>query len=121
LYNLEPLTQRLKESGLKVFLETSGAYSLSGNFDWVCLSPKKFKKPLASVLQRADELKVIVFNKSDFEWAEQYRAEVSVNCLLFLQPEWSKSEQMISSIIDFVKENPAWRISLQTHKYMNIP
>jgi organic radical activating enzyme len=104
LYNLEPLTQRLKESGLKVFL-----------------SPKKFKKPLASVLQRADELKVIVFNKSDFEWAEQYRAEVSVNCLLFLQPEWSKSEQMISSIIDFVKENPAWRISLQTHKYMNIP
>jgi len=121
LYNLDPLTNLLKASGLKVFLETSGAYSLSGNFDWVCLSPKKFKKPLSSVLQRADELKVIVFNKSDFEWAEQYRAEVSVNCLLFLQPEWSKSEQMISSIIDFVKENPAWRISLQTHKYMNIP
>ena len=121
LYNLDPLTNLLKASGLKVFLETSGAYPLSGNFDWVCLSPKKFKKPLASVLQRADELKVIVFNKSDFEWAEQYRAEVSVNCLLFLQPEWSKSEQMLPQIIDFVKENPHWRISLQTHKYMNIP
>jgi organic radical activating enzyme len=121
LYNLEPLTQRLKESGLKVFLETSGAYSLSGNFDWVCLSPKKFKKPLVSVLQRADELKVIVFNKSDFEWAEQFRIQVGANCLLFLQPEWSKSEQMLPQIIDFVKENPHWRISLQTHKYMNIP
>jgi organic radical activating enzyme len=121
LYNLEPLTQLLKASGLKFFLETSGAYALSGTFDWVCLSPKKFKKPIASVLKRADELKVIVFNKSDFDWAEQYRTEVDEHCLLFLQPEWSKSEQMLPQIIDFVKENPAWRISLQTHKYMNIP
>jgi organic radical activating enzyme len=121
LYNLEPLTQLLKASRLKVFLETSGAYPLSGNFDWICLSPKKFKKPITAVLKRADELKVIVFNKSDFEWAEQYRAEVSDHCLLFLQPEWSKSEKMLPQIIDFVKENPIWRISLQTHKYMNIP
>lgn len=121
LYNLEPLTHVLKESGLRIFLETSGAYSLTGSFDWVCLSPKKFKKPLESVLQRADELKVIVYNRSDFEWAEHYRSLVSEHCMLFLQPEWSKSEQMLPQLIDFVKENPLWRISLQTHKYMNIP
>jgi 7-carboxy-7-deazaguanine synthase len=121
LYNLDPLTALLKASGLQIFLETSGAYPLSGEFDWVCVSPKKFKKPLLSVLQKAQELKVIVFNKSDFDWAEKYAAEVNNACLLFLQPEWSKSQEVLPQIIDYVKENPSWRISLQTHKYMNIP
>ena len=121
LYNLGPLTKQLKASGMKIFLETSGAYPLSGEFDWICLSPKKFKKPSDSMLQEAHELKVIVFNKSDFAWAEQYREAVRNTCLLFLQPEWSKSTETVPLIIDYVKENPAWRISLQTHKFMNIP
>ena len=121
MYNLEPLTKELKARGVKIFLETSGAYPMSGHFDWVCVSPKKFKNPRPDMLQRADELKVIVFNKSDFEWAEQHAKEISSNCSLFLQPEWSKSEKLLPEIIDYVKSNPKWRVSLQTHKYMNIP
>ena len=121
MYNLEPLTNELKARGVKIFLETSGAYPMSGHFDWVCVSPKKFKSPRHDMLQRADELKVIVFNKSDFEWAEQHAKEISANCSLFLQPEWSKSDKLIPEIIDYVKSNPKWRVSLQTHKYMNIP
>jgi organic radical activating enzyme len=121
MYNLEPLTSALKNKGLKIFLETSGAYPMSGFFDWVCVSPKKFKGPRVDMLQRADELKVIVFNKSDFEWAEKHSLEIGAHCALFLQPEWSKSEALLPDIIAFVKNNPKWRVSLQTHKYMNIP
>jgi 7-carboxy-7-deazaguanine synthase len=121
MYNLEPLTSGLKAKGLKIFLETSGAYPLSGQFDWVCVSPKKFKNPRLDMLKRADELKVIVFNRNDFEWAEKHAEEISSNCALFLQPEWSKSEKLLPEIIEYVKQNPKWRVSLQTHKYMNIP
>ncbi|POY35995.1 7-carboxy-7-deazaguanine synthase QueE [Solitalea longa] len=121
IYNLEYLTKELQNKGIKTFIETSGAYPLSGSWDWVCLSPKKFKAPRPDILPLADELKVIVFNKSDFEWAEQHAANVSANCKLYLQPEWSKAKEMIPLIVEYVMNNPKWEISLQTHKYLNIP
>ncbi|RVU00890.1 7-carboxy-7-deazaguanine synthase QueE [Mucilaginibacter limnophilus] len=121
IYNLEYLTTKLHEQGIKTFIETSGAYPLSGNWDWICLSPKKFKAPTLSVAQKADELKVIVFNKSDFEFAEQNALLVGPDCKLFLQPEWSKAKEMTPLIVDYVMNNPKWEISLQTHKFLNIP
>ena len=121
LYNLEYLTQALHQAGIRIFLETSGAYPLTGHWDWICLSPKKFKKPRPDVCARADELKVIVFNKSDFSWAETYADTVGPNCKLFLQPEWSKSAEVTPLIVDYIKENPRWEVSLQTHKYLHIP
>lgn len=121
IYNLDYLTGQLQQKGIKTFIETSGAYPLSGTWDWICLSPKKFKAPSPSVAPYANELKVIVFNKSDFAWAEQYADLVSPGCKLYLQPEWSKSKEMIPLIVDYVMNNPKWEISLQTHKYLNIP
>lgn len=121
MYDLYPLTRALREAGLKVNIETSGAHPLSGSYDWICLSPKKFKAPRPEVCAAAQELKIIVFNKSDFQWAEDYAARVSPHCKLFLQPEWDKSDEMLPLIIDYVKAHPKWRISLQTHKYMQIP
>ena len=121
LYNLTYLTEQLKAAGIKIFLETSGAYPLTGYWDWICLSPKKFKGPRQEVLSAAGELKVIVFNKSDFKWAEEHAQFVGADCKLYLQPEWSKAAEMTPLIIDYVKENPRWEISLQTHKYLNIP
>lgn len=121
IYNLDYLTKRLKEEGIKTFIETSGAYPLSGVWDWICLSPKKFKAPKLEVLQAAGELKVIVFNKSDFKWAEEHAKMVNANCKLYLQPEWSKANEITPLIIDYVKDNPHWDISLQTHKFLNIP
>jgi 7-carboxy-7-deazaguanine synthase len=121
MYELGPLTSSLKKVGLRTHIETSGAYPLTGNWDWVCLSPKKFKAPHPSVLEKANELKIIVFNKSDFDWAEQFAADVTQDCKLFLQPEWSKEKEMLPLIIDYVKANPEWEVSLQIHKYMNIP
>ncbi len=121
LYNLDLLTSKLQAQGIQTFIETSGAYPLSGNWDWICLSPKKFKEPRPDIAPLAGELKVIVFNKSDFEWAEKYAAEVSANCKLYLQPEWSKSKEMTPLIVEYVMANPRWEISLQTHKYLNIP
>jgi organic radical activating enzyme len=121
MYNLESLTAELQAAGLKTNIETSGAYPLSGSWDWVCLSPKKFKAPHPSVFEKANELKIIVFNKSDFDWAEEHAAKVSETCELFLQPEWSKEKEMLPLIIDYVKKNPKWKVSLQIHKYMNIP
>ncbi len=121
IYNLDYLTTQLQLRGIKTFIETSGAYPLSGHWDWICLSPKKFKGPQADVAQKADELKVIVFNKSDFEWAEQHARLVSANCKLYLQPEWSRNTEMTPLIVDYVMNNPRWEISLQTHKYLNIP
>ncbi|TAE36629.1 MAG: 7-carboxy-7-deazaguanine synthase QueE [Sphingobacteriales bacterium] len=121
IYNLDYLTQALKKNNIKTFIETSGAYPLSGNWDWICLSPKKFKAPRPDILPHANELKVIVFNKSDFAWAEEHAKMVGENCKLYLQPEWSKSNEITPLIIDYVMNNPQWEISLQTHKYLNIP
>lgn len=121
LHNLEELTQLLKSNHIETNIETSGSSSLSGWWDWICLSPKKFKEPLLEVIEKANELKIVVFNKSDFEWAEKYAALVNPNCKLYLQPEWDKSSQMLPQIIDYVKQNPKWKISLQTHKFLQIP
>lgn len=121
MYDLDSLTALLREKGLKVNIETSGAYPLTGQYDWVCVSPKKFKFPLDEMLRAADELKIIVFNKSDFAWAESYASRLKPGCRLFLQPEWDQQEKMLPLIIDYVKNNPSWRISLQTHKYLGIP
>lgn len=121
MYDLSELTSNLKNHGKKILLETSGAYPLSGEFDWICVSPKKFKSPISEVLNRADELKVVVYHASDLLWAQSFISSLKHGCKLLLQPEWSKEKAMLPLIIDFVKDNPEWRISLQTHKYMNIP
>ena len=121
MYDLNELTNTFHKASIKVFLETSGAYPLTGTWDWICVSPKKFKAPLDNVLAKADELKVIVFNKSDFEWAEDHKAKVSTTCKLFLQPEFSVFGKMMPEIIAYVKQHHEWRISIQTHKVMQIP
>lgn len=121
LHQLDELTNALKSKGIQTNIETSGSSPLSGTWDWICVSPKKFKAPLAEVVEKASELKVVVFNKSDFEWAETHAAIAAKNCKLYLQPEWDKSKQMLPLIIDYVKANPQWEISIQVHKYMNIP
>lgn len=121
MYDLDELTTAIQAAGMKTNIETSGVYELTGSWDWVCFSPKKFKTPHPSVYQVANELKVIVYNKSDFEWAEEHAARVSPDCELFLQPEWSKEKEMLPQIIDYVKHFPKWKVSLQIHKYMNIP
>ena len=121
MWNLDKLTTALKLECLKVHLETSGAYPYSGDFDWVCMSPKKMQAPLPAIKPITSELKVIVNNKHDFIWAEQQREGLTNDCKLYLQAEWSKREKIIPMIIDFVKENKDWTISLQSHKYMNIP
>ncbi len=121
IYNMDYLTKLLKEKHIQTFIETSGAYNLSGNWDWICLSPKKTMLPKEDVYKKANELKVIVYNQNDFIWAEEQAALVNKDCYLYLQPEWSKSAQLTPQIIEYVKNNPKWMISLQTHKYMNIP
>lgn len=121
MYDLALLTKALKNAGMRTHIETSGAYPLTGEWDWVCFSPKKFKSPDASIYQHADELKVIIYNKTDFDWAETFAKQVRVSCKLYLQPEWSREKEMLPLIVDYVKQNPQWRISLQVHKYMNIP
>lgn len=121
IYNLDYLTKSLQAKGMLTFIETSGAYPLSGTWDWICLSPKKFKAPRPDIAPFANELKVIVFNKSDFEWAEKYAEMVGPNCKLYLQPEWSKAKTVTPLIVDYVMANPKWEISLQTHKFLNIP
>ncbi|MCQ0111149.1 Organic radical activating enzyme [Zhouia amylolytica] len=120
-WNMDPLTQRLKERGLKTHIETSGAYPLTGVWDWICLSPKKMKLPKEEVYNAADELKVIVYNQHDFKFAEEQAAKVRESCELYLQPEWSRREKMMPEIVDYVMTHPKWKISLQTHKYLNIP
>lgn len=121
MYNLDDLTNALKESGFETNIETSGVYPVTGHWNWICFSPKKFKKAHDSIFDRADELKVIIYNKSDFEFAEEHASRLRKSCNLLLQPEWSKSDQMLPLIIDYIKDNPKWKMSLQTHKYMNIP
>ena len=121
MYDLTSLTHSLGDAGIRRHLETSGVYPLTGVWDWICFSPKKFKTPDSSIFPRADELKIIVYNNSDFEWAEKFAGQMRKDCELFLQPEWSREKDMLPLIIEYVKAHPRWKISLQIHKYMNIP
>jgi len=121
MWNLVPLTEALRRKGLKLHLETSGAHPLSGSWDWICLSPKKFQAPLSAIYPEARELKVIVFHQSDFQWAETHAAQVGKDCVLFLQPEWSRREQVAPLMVDYVQNHTRWKISIQTHKYLRIP
>ena len=121
MYDLHALCNVLHAHGLHIHLETSGAHEIKGQFDWVTLSPKKFKAPIASAYAKADELKIIIFNKHDFEWAKEHQVLVNVATALYLQTEWEKRDSNYTLIIDFIKANPAWHLSIQTHKYLNIP
>jgi organic radical activating enzyme len=121
LYPLDYLTERLREACVKTMVETSGAYDLTGKWDWVCLSPKKQSPPLQQNLNRADELKVIIQKEEDLKWAEENASKVNPECLLFLQPEWSKRDEIMDTLTNYVMTNNQWSISLQAHKYMKIP
>lgn len=121
MHNLNALTASLTSKGLRTHIETSGAHPFTGTWDWVTFSPKKFKAPLPEIYNKSHELKIVVFNKHDFTWAEEFEKQVNSDCSLYLQPEWDKSEQMLPLIIEYVKAHPQWRISLQTHKFMEIP
>lgn len=121
IYNLTYLTALLKKQHIKTYIETSGAYNLSGDWDWICLSPKKTMLPKEENYSAANELKIIVFNKHDFIWAEEQANKISKDCYLYLQPEWSKRSEITPLIVEYVKQNPRWMISLQTHKYIDIP
>ena len=121
MWDMNPLTSELKSKGMQTHIETSGAYALTGDWDWICLSPKKLKAPLDEVYQKAHELKVIVYNRDDLKYAEEQAAKVNQNCILYLQPEWSKREKVTPFIVDYVMKHPKWKVSLQTHKYLNIP
>lgn len=121
MHQLNDLTDALHQAGFQTNIETSGSSPLSGTWNWICVSPKKFKAPLPEVLARADELKVIIYNKDDFQWAAQHAAHVRPGCRLYLQPEWSKADAMTPLIVDFIKTNPKWQLSLQIHKYINVP
>jgi len=121
IWDMRPLTNALKAKGMSIHIETSGAYPLTGHWDWFCLSPKKNKLPTPESAARADELKVIIYNKDDFRFAEEQAKTVSENCVLYLQPEWSKRDQMMPLMVDYVLQNPKWKVSLQTHKYLKIP
>ena len=120
MHNLDVLTKTLQAAGLETNIETSGSSPLSGSWDWICLSPKKFKAPLPEVVPHANELKIVVFNKSDFAWAEEYAAQVLPTCKLYLQPEWSKEKETIPLMVDYIKANPQWEMSLQLHKYIGV-
>lgn len=121
LHNLDELTRQLHKAGFTTNIETSGSSPLSGEWDWICLSPKKFKAPLPAILPKASELKVVIFNKHDFEWAETYAAQVDPDCKRYLQPEWNKAAEMTPLIINYIKAHPQWELSLQVHKYINVP
>jgi organic radical activating enzyme len=121
LYDLTALVNELHKHNKKISIETSGTNALIGNVDWYTFSPKKFKAPVEEAFQKASEFKVIIYHQSDFEWAEKLAQQLNPNCLLYLQPEWSKKEQFLPSLIEFVKKHPKWRVSLQTHKYLEIP
>ncbi len=121
MHDCNQLTEQLRKANFLTHIETSGAWPMSGKWDWICFSPKKFKAPQPDIPSKAHELKVVVYNKSDFEWAEKYAAQVSPDCKLFLQPEWSKSKTITPLIIEYIKENPKWEFSLQLHKYIQVP
>jgi 7-carboxy-7-deazaguanine synthase len=121
MHDLSELTKQLQQAHLRTHIETSGSSPLTGNWNWITLSPKKFKDPLPDVIPFANELKIIIYNKSDFAWAEKFAAQVTGDCKLYLQPEWSKASQVTPMIIDYIKQNPQWQLSLQIHKYINVP
>ena len=121
MHDLTELTNALQSTGFETNIETSGAHPLSGNWDWICLSPKKFKAPLPEIIPLANELKVVIFNQSDFKWAEEYAAMVSPTCKLYLQPEWDKATVVTPLIIEYIKQHPQWELSLQIHKYIKVP
>jgi 7-carboxy-7-deazaguanine synthase len=121
MYNCETLTRSLQERGFSTHLETSGAYPLTGVWNWICVSPKKFKAPLPEVLAKASELKVVVFHKSDFAWAEKQAAVVPAGCKLYLQPEWDKKDEITPLVTEYIKQHPQWQLSVQLHKYINVP
>lgn len=121
MHSLDKLCDALHHTGFHTHIETSGSHPLSGKWDWICLSPKKFLAPLPEICRKADELKVVVYNRSDFEWAEKYAAQVKQSCRLFLQPEWSRADRMTPLIVDYIKTNPQWELSLQIHKYIKVP
>ena len=121
MWDMDPLTYLLKTKGMQTHIETSGAYPLTGQWDWICLSPKKAKEPLGEIYAHADELKMIIHNRDDFKFAEAQAAKVSPSCKLYLQPEWSKRDKMMPEMVAYVMKNPKWIMSLQTHKYLNIP
>lgn len=120
LHHLHALTELLHQQGFETNIETSGSSPLSGNWDWICLSPKKFKPPVQEVIDQANELKVVIFNKTDFEWAESFAKQVNPLCKLYLQPEWDKASEITPLIIDYIQAHPQWRLSLQVHKYLDI-
>ncbi len=120
MWNLDLLTEKLRAAGARTHIETSGAHPLSGTFDWICLSPKKIKRPVGDVLQKANELKMVIYNNNDFLFAEEMAVQVSPDCLLYLQPEWSKRNKVIPKIVDYVMDHPQWKASLQMHKYLDI-
>ena len=121
MYDLTAFVDLLHDNNLEVAIETSGCYPLKGNIDWYCFSPKKFKKPVDEAYTKANELKVVIYHISDLQWAIEHSLKVNVTCKLYIQPEWSKREVLLPEIIEFVKLNPSWKLSLQTHKYLNIP
>jgi len=121
MHDLTHITKALQDQGYETNIETSGSHPLSGSWDWICLSPKKFKAPLPEVVPFANELKVVIFNKSDFDWAEKYAALVSPACKLYLQPEWDRASTVTPLLIDYIKAHPKWELSLQIHKYINVP
>jgi len=121
MHHLDSLTTGIRMAGLRAHIETSGSSPLSGEWDWITLSPKKFKAPLPEILPKANELKIVVYNKSDFAWAEKWAPFVTPECRLYLQPEWSKATQVTPLIIDYIRQHPQWQLSLQVHKYINVP
>ncbi len=121
MYDLGPLTAALKNEGIRTHIETSGAHPMSGDWDWICFSPKKFKAPLEPIYQLAHELKVVVFNRHDLSWAEGHAEKLDSNCMLYLQPEWDKRDDTTPLILNYVREHPQWRISVQTHKFIGVP
>ncbi|MGB1031686.1 MAG: 7-carboxy-7-deazaguanine synthase QueE [Flavobacteriales bacterium] len=121
MYDLSSLTAELRAAGLRTHLETSGVYPISGDWDWICFSPKKFKKPLAEAYDKSNELKVVIFHQSDINWAEGHATKMNSESKLYLQPEWDKKDQHLPAILNYVREHPQWNLSLQTHKYIGIP
>lgn len=121
MHNLDALTEALQAAGLETNIETSGAHPLSGHWNWICLSPKKFKAPLPEILPRANELKVVIYHPSDFAWAEQYAAQTAAGCRLYLQPEWDRAATVTPLIVDYIKQHPQWELSVQVHKYIQVP